>query len=64
MFKGCFQSLLHLQMQFLTRQDHIQVLLWVWACAILHNLLLNDYYDRDWNDVHDFNDLETNQDEM
>jgi hypothetical protein len=51
-------------MQFLTRQDHIQVLLWVWACAILHNLLLNDYYDRDWNDVHDFNDLETNQDEM
>ncbi len=64
MLKGCFQSLRCLQMQLLTKQDHIQVVLWVRACAILQNLLFNDYYDREWNDVHDFNDSETNQDEM
>jgi hypothetical protein len=51
-------------MQLLTRHDHIQVVLWVRACVILHNLLLNYYYDRKWNDVHDFSDSKTNQNEM
>lgn len=51
-------------MQLLTRHDHIQVVLWVRACVILQNLLLNYYCDRKWNDVHDFNDSKTNQDEM
>jgi len=62
--QGLLPKLLRLQMQLLTRHDRIRVVLWVRACVILHNLLLNYYYDRKWNDVHDFNDSETNQDEM
>jgi len=35
--------------------DHMKVIMWVCACAILHNLFIEDFCDIGWNDVFDFN---------
>jgi len=35
--------------------DHMKVVMWVCECAILHNLLIEDFCDIGWNDAFDFN---------
>jgi len=61
MLKGRFPSLRGLQVQLLSNHDHMQVNLWVRACAVLHNLLLEDYYDPNWTDVNDLTEEEPYQ---
>lgn len=42
--KGHFQSLRGLQINIESKRDHARAVLWVQACAALHNLLLDETY--------------------
>lgn len=39
----------------MTRYDHMKLVMLVHACAVLHNLLVENFYDIEWNDAHGIN---------
>jgi len=51
--KGRFQSLKALRILISTAKDHARAVLWIRACCVLHNILLEDFYDDAWNLVED-----------
>lgn len=48
MLKGRFQSLKGLRCVLNNVDDHRRVVYWIRACAVLHNILINDFYDDTW----------------
>lgn len=46
--KGCFQSLKGLHLAIREEKDIKQMVYWILACCILHNLILQDVLDSEW----------------
>ena len=46
--KGKFQSLCGMPTLISGKETHTLVVLWIRSCVVLHNLLLQDGYDSNW----------------
>ena len=53
MLKGRFQSLRGIRTPIGSSEDHAKVAINFEVCCILHNLLVNDYYDQNWTEEED-----------
>ena len=51
MIKGRFQCLRGLRNMVRHKKDHRRVVYWIRACAVLHNFLIDDGYDMEWNET-------------
>ena len=56
MLKGRFQCLKRLRVVIRDKHHHKRAVYYIRTCVVLHNFLLNDYYDEDWNEDEDVND--------
>ena len=58
MLKGRFQCLRGLRVVIRNKRHHKKAVYYIRACAVLHNFLLDDYYDLDWNEENEDGDNE------
>ena len=56
MLKGRFQCLKGLRVLIRDEQHHKKAVYYIRTCVVLHNFLLDDYYDDEWNGDEDVND--------